>query len=80
MLDLIFLYVDFTASLCKININGPIHFYTDNTLSILRNSGYRIEEFFLMALLTLSQKSVIVVCSVDIDNNGVTFYQQCILL
>lgn len=74
------LYVDSTASLCKININGPINFYTDNTLSILRNSVYRIEQqFFLMALLTSSQKSVNILCSVNIDNNGVTFYQQCII-
>lgn len=37
------------------------------------------QQFFLMALLTLSQKSVNIVCSVDIDNNEVTFYQQCII-
>lgn len=72
--------VDSTASLCKKNINGPMNFYTNNTLSILHNLVYRIEQqFFLMALLTLSKKSVNIVCSVDIDNNGDTFYQQCII-
>lgn len=57
-----------------------MNFYTNNTLSILHNLVYRIEQqFFLMALLTLSKKSVNIVCSVDIDTNGDTFYQQCII-